>query len=109
MAAPVGNKNAAKAKVWSAAIQRALDKRVSERRAALDELAEKLIDMALGGDMAAFREIGDRLEGKPVQQVEIDGELRQRDISGEPLSADEWAQRYGSGMAAPARSSESPH
>jgi hypothetical protein len=81
MAAPVGNRNAAKAKVWSAAIQRALDKRVSERRAALDELADKLIDMALAGDLGALREFGDRIEGKAVAVTELQANVEAR-VSG---------------------------
>ncbi len=71
MPAPTGNRNAAKAKVWSAAIERALERRVSERKAAIDELADKLIDMALDGDLAALKEFGDRIEGKAVATTEL--------------------------------------
>ena len=71
MAAPVGNRNAAKAKVWSAAIERALDKRAAERMPAINELAEKLIEMGLMGDLPALKEIGDRLEGKPHQSTDV--------------------------------------
>lgn len=68
--APVGNKNAAKAKVWHAAIMRALDKRGGgDRIAALDELAGKLLDLVATGDLAALKEFGDRLDGKPAQVV----------------------------------------
>ena len=74
MGAPVGNRNAAKAKVWTAAIQRALERRVSERRAALDELADKLLDMCAEGDLGALKELGDRLEGKPTQTIAGDDE-----------------------------------
>ena len=71
MAAPLGNRNAAKAKVWSAAIERALERRASERLPALNELADKLIDMALAGDMQALKEFGDRIEGKAVASTEL--------------------------------------
>jgi hypothetical protein len=71
MAAPLGNRNAARAKVWSAAIERALEKRAAERMPAINELAEKLIEMGLMGDLPALREIGDRLEGKPQQSTDI--------------------------------------
>jgi hypothetical protein len=74
MGAPVGNKNAAKAKVWTAAIERALERRVTDRRAALDELADKLLDMCAEGDLAALKELGDRLEGKPTQIIAGDEE-----------------------------------
>lgn len=69
MAAPKGNKNAAKAKVWTAAIERALDKRGTSRIKALDALAEKLLVLADSGDLAALKELGDRLEGKPAQAI----------------------------------------
>lgn len=37
---------------------------------ALRELAEKLKQMALAGDMQAIQEIGNRLDGKPRQEVD---------------------------------------
>ena len=65
-----GNQNGAKAKVWSAAINRALDKRTKiEGKEALDELAEKLLIKCEEGEMAALKELGDRLEGKAVQSI----------------------------------------
>lgn len=69
MAAPVGNQNAAKAKVWTAAIERALDKR-GGRAEALDALAEKLLGQCDKADMGAIKELGDRLEGKPAQTLQ---------------------------------------
>lgn len=71
MAAPLGNRNAAKAKVWTAAIERALDRRkpADERIAAIDELADKLLDKCAAGDLAALQELGNRLEGKPAQVI----------------------------------------
>jgi hypothetical protein len=73
--APLGNKNAAKAKVWHAAIMRALDKRGSgDRMAALDELAGKLLDLVATGDLQALKEFGDRLDGKPAQAIIGGGE-----------------------------------
>jgi hypothetical protein len=69
--APQGNQNAAKAKVWSAAILRALDRRkpADERIQAIDELADKLLDKCATGDLAALQELGNRLEGKPAQAI----------------------------------------
>ena len=70
MAAPEGNQNAVKSKRWSQAIDRALAKRCKgDGIAALDDLAEKLLANAEAGDMAALRELGDRLEGKPAQTI----------------------------------------
>jgi hypothetical protein len=76
MGAPVGNRNAAKAKVWHAAIMRALERRkpANERIAAIDELADKLLDLVAAGDLAALKEFGDRLDGKPAQSVSVDGD-----------------------------------
>jgi len=71
MGAPVGNKNAAKAKVWHAAIMRALERRkpADERIQAIDELADKLLDLVAAGDLPALKEFGDRLDGKPAQAI----------------------------------------
>ena len=35
-------------------------------------LAEKLVSRALGGDMAALKEIGDRVDGKIIQPIAAD-------------------------------------
>lgn len=71
MAAPSGNQNAAKAKIWSAAIKRALESRkpLDERKKVIDELAEKLIESCYDRDLAALKELGDRLEGKVPQAI----------------------------------------
>lgn len=39
----------------------------------LSMLADKLVERALEGDIPAMKEIGDRLDGKPVQGVEFGG------------------------------------
>lgn len=69
--APVGNQNAARAKVWRAAIMRALERRkpADERVQAIDELADKLIALVEQGDLGALKEFGDRLDGKPAQAI----------------------------------------
>ena len=64
-----GNTNATKNKIWSEAIR----KRIVQRKD-LDKLADKVLDMALAGDISAMKEIGDRLEGKAVQAVSNDGD-----------------------------------
>ena len=75
MGAPVGNQNAAKAKLWQAAIMRALENRAgSDKVKALDELAEKLLLKCDESDMAALKELGDRLDGKPAQSIGGDPE-----------------------------------
>lgn len=69
--APLGNQNAAKAKVWRAAIMRALERRkpADERIQAIDELADKLLELVADGDLAALKEFGDRMDGKPAQAI----------------------------------------
>jgi hypothetical protein len=77
MGAPIGNQNGAKAKVWSAAIHRALERRTQSRTDGIkeiDALAEKLIDLVSTGDLPALKEFGDRMEGKPAQALIGGGE-----------------------------------
>lgn len=64
-----GNKNAAKAKIWSDAIRKAV---LSGKK--LDTLAKKLVELAENGDLPSLKEVGDRLEGKPVQAIEGTGD-----------------------------------
>lgn len=65
-----GNKNATKNKAWENTLRRAL---LAEDGKKLRALADKLIERAQEGDVTALKEIGDRLDGKPVQQNEITG------------------------------------
>lgn len=66
-----GNNNAGKNKVWSAAINRALEMRSRKDGIdALDSLAEKLLAKCDEADLGALKELGDRLEGKPAQTLE---------------------------------------
>ena len=79
MAAPKGNQNAAKAKQWSAAIERALDKRAlkkgnKSRAEALEELAETFLVACEEGNLMALKELADRLDGKPAQSVALSGD-----------------------------------
>lgn len=62
--APKGNSNAVKGKMWSDAVRKAI-----KQGKKLDKIAEKLIGMALEGDMQAIKEIGDRLDGKATQAI----------------------------------------
>lgn len=77
MGAPVGNRNAAKAKVWHAAIVRALASRDASRvdgKKEIDALAETLLNLVAAGDLAALKEFGDRLDGKPAQSLTVGGD-----------------------------------
>ena len=72
--APEGNQNYLKGRRWRDAIDRALARRSKgDAILALDELAEKLLQACDEGDITALKELGDRLEGKPVQSTELSG------------------------------------
>lgn len=43
----------------------------------LRDIARVVIDLALAGDMRAIKEIGDRLDGRPAQQVQLTGDGEQ--------------------------------
>lgn len=70
MAAPEGNKNATKNKFWSDALR----KHVVQNPEDLASAAKALFAKAKDGDVAAIKEIGDRLEGKAIQPVHGSGE-----------------------------------
>ena len=61
-------------KIWIAALNRAIAQDDGVR---LRQAAEKLLDLAVGGDVPALRELGDRLDGKPAQSVTIAGDAEQ--------------------------------
>lgn len=72
MAAPTGNQNAARAKIWRAAIERALERRTQSRTDGIkeiDALADKLLTLVADGDLPALKEFGDRIDGKPAQAI----------------------------------------
>ena len=71
MAAPLGNKNAVKNRPWAEVINRALIQGDGQR---LRTIAEKLLTLAENGDIQALKEVGDRLDGKPAQQVQLSGD-----------------------------------
>lgn len=72
MGAPVGNQNAANGKKWRAAIDRALSARSAvDGKEALDQAAKALIDQAIAGEQWAVKELGDRLDGKPSQALDV--------------------------------------
>lgn len=75
MGAPVGNTNAAKARIWTEAIKRAISRRYNgDLSHGLDKLADDFIAAVATGDLASFKELGDRLEGKPAQAVTLGGD-----------------------------------
>jgi len=69
-------------KEWAAAVRKAVhDLRddpdpdaLVKKTKAINILAHNLVTQALGGDMTATKEIGDRLDGKPSQAIEGSGD-----------------------------------
>ena len=86
MAAAPGNQYAAKTRLWTQAINNVLDRKHPEgRMAAMEALAERLINLVEQGDMAAIREFGDRQEGKPGQSLDIKAEVKQAMVQASDL------------------------
>lgn len=74
--APRGNNNAGQGKAWKEALRRAIREAYAgqEFDAALAALATKLVKQTDGDNaIAALKEIGDRLDGKPAQAIEASG------------------------------------
>ena len=67
MAAAIGNKYAVggSGRKWRDAIRKAL----AQDKQSLEAAAVKLIECATNGDLAVIKELGDRLDGKALQNV----------------------------------------
>ena len=90
MPAPANNRNAADGKLWRDAIRKALmmyEGQDVPRGTALSKIAQKIIAKALDGDNYAITEIGNRIDGKPPQSVELSGRINSaRDLSDDQLT-----------------------
>jgi hypothetical protein len=80
MAAPPGNSNAVKGKMFFDALHRALKtyedkKRKIKRGEALDRIARQLVAETLAGSGWAMQELINRLDGRAHQSIEITGEV----------------------------------
>lgn len=72
--APKGNKNSSTDnRLWANTIRRAV---LQSDAARLRRIADALLDKAESGDVSAMKEIGDRLDGKAVQQVISDMDVK---------------------------------
>ncbi len=80
MAAAKNPRNQWSDKAWREAIRVAVnvpatdDKGKTIKGKKLAQLATKLVEAGIAGDIAALKEIGDRLDGRPAQIVEHTGE-----------------------------------
>jgi hypothetical protein len=72
--APRGNTNSSvDNRLWANTIRRAI---VQGDAGKLRQIADKLIDMAAEGDLAAIKELGDRIDGKSFQTASVSVEHR---------------------------------
>lgn len=77
MAAPEGNTNRATQYRIKRTLEAVLERRTAARADGIDALekaCEAMLDKAEGGDVSAFKEIADRLDGKPSQSLELAGD-----------------------------------
>ncbi len=61
-------------KIWRDALMRAVRRRIKNSKKApqaLEEIADIVVSQAMTGDMKAVKEIGDRLDGKPSQALDV--------------------------------------
>ena len=64
-------------KFWSEAIRMAVmrEEEIDGKKVKrLRIVADKIVELAMAGDMSAAKERGDRLDGKPRQATEVTGE-----------------------------------
>jgi len=89
--APEGNKNASKGKDWREAIRYAIAKKGRDEDGddapytkGLRLCASKIVEAACAGDLQALKELGDRMDGKAAQSIELGGP------DGGPIPAVAW-------------------
>lgn len=81
--APKGSRNQAKASEWTSHLKHVLanyenyDSGIA-RGQALRKIAEKVVEQAIAGEWKAIEEIGNRLDGKPTQAVDLRAEVHYR-------------------------------
>ena len=70
--APIGNKNAAKGRDWQEAVKRALARYANSNVSkGLDKAADLFVKAVMAGDQWALKELGDRIDGRPHQSMDI--------------------------------------
>jgi hypothetical protein len=66
-----GGKPSHSAKLWRDALRVAVEEiDIKTKKTKLLRIAEKIADLAIAGDIQAAKEIGDRLDGKPRQEID---------------------------------------
>lgn len=89
-----------KDRAWRDALRLAVNRLTEDgEQKLLNVIAEKLVALALEGNLAAIREIADRLDGKPIQAVSLDADIEVGNL--ESLSEDELNRRIAERLADP--------
>lgn len=77
MGAPLGNKNAEKARRFQKAMERVLARKYGDVDTGYEAIAKIYIELAEAKDPNLIKDIADRVDGKPRQQIEaVDDEGR---------------------------------
>jgi hypothetical protein len=74
MAAPIGNQNALKARLWRDAVLREVARQGGSLADGLAKAAAMLFQHAVNGEQWAVKELGDRIDGKPAQMLIHNGD-----------------------------------
>lgn len=82
-------------KPWRDALLFAVTEKDADGQRKLRQIAEKCVAAALAGDMTAIQEIGNRIDGKPRQEIEHSGEVQHSVIRApQPSpSSEQWLQQ----------------
>lgn len=66
-----------KSKAWAEALRRAVHRESDGKGSPkwLDVIADRVVKAAADGDAQAFKEIGDRLDGRPKLQASVDAQV----------------------------------
>lgn len=92
-----GRPKGARTKPWADAIHKAVRALDKDGGRALETLAKKLVMLGKEGDISALKEIGDRLDGRAVAQVEatINDERLVARMPEPAKDADDWISTHG--------------
>lgn len=66
-------------KIWSDAVRRAVKRRMQKEEGKpqkIERLADQLVEFALAGNGWAFKEIGERLDGKAHQSQDVNATVQ---------------------------------
>lgn len=82
---PVGSKSD---KLWRDAISRAVHRiQAGKKTKFLETIANRLVKEAANGDLVAMKEIGDRLDGRATQQIDVRRINSVQDLTDDELAA----------------------